>query len=85
MDIRLIFLNCGVVSMSDIVQRCKRISVISVQGYREVLECKRDASPASCVGVGSRKPLRVNYTVLVPETDTGGRVEYTKAYGRILV
>ena len=31
------------------------------------------------------KPLNVDFKVSVPQTDTGRRVEYTKANGRTLV
>ena len=48
-------------------------------------ECKSGAILAIWGAGEPRKSLRVNFIVLVPQTDTGGRVEYTKVYGRTLV
>ena len=49
-------------------------------------EARIRALEAEVVKPGCReKPLSVEFKVSVPQTDTGRRVEYTKANGRTLV
>ena len=84
MDIRLIFLNyCWISSEGRFLKFQARFWLYASNPARESVSRGQPWQVGRREGL--EKLIRVNPVVLVPQTDTGGRVEYTKVYGRTLV